>query len=75
MMLRATSIGPTHGFGAPVNLETDIIGKYVERLLQPMKTEEERNTVGKRNPETEQETSADRQGITPETRTCPPASS
>ena len=52
--------------GDLVNLETDIIGKYVERLLQPMKTEEERNTVGKRNPETEQETSADRQGITME---------
>ena len=52
--------------GDLVNLETDIIGKYVERLLQPMKTEEERNTVGKRNPETEQETSTDRQGITKE---------
>lgn len=52
--------------GDLVNLETDIIGKYVERLLQPAESEEKRNIAGKRNQESEQKTGSDRHGITKE---------
>lgn len=52
--------------GDQVNLETDIIGKYVERLLRPAESEEKRTIAGKRNQESEEETSSGRLGITKE---------
>ena len=53
--------------GDLVNLETDIIGKYVERLLQPMKAQPEwKAGTEKRSAETDSGADLGRGGITKE---------